>query len=186
MQRVLEQLLDAEEASGSPVRQYLRPGLPLSVVRDRLEAIGLRAPAELLDLYAYCDGIDQSAWRHASHGNTILDLLPHFELASLDESIVDYVDLKETSESMDAAGWGNWQPDFFPVLRAEKWRYAIACNGGAHGPMWAVYTEPWPPTVRRYDSLSALIAAATARFARGNYAWSTDRSCFVRKAGSEL
>jgi hypothetical protein len=186
MQKVLEQLLDAEEASGSPVRRYLRAGLPPSVVRDRLERIGLDAPTELLELHAYCDGVDQAAWQLASQSKTILDLLPHFELASLDESIVDYVDLKATSESMEAQGWGNWRPDFFPVLRAEKWRYAIVCHGGTHGPMWAVYTEPWPPTERRYDSLSALIATATARFEQGDYAWSTDRSCFVRKPGSEL
>lgn len=194
MQAVLEQLIDAEEASGSPIRRFLRPGIPEQLVRDRLEAIGLQAPAELVDLFAWHDGTDQRAWVDDGH-ESILELFPYADFVPLEAAISDYLDLKSSWQTTpwyeDYAaghdpGWGYWRTEWFPVFWSEKSRHAVDCLVATKSPVWHVYFEPFPKTEPRHPSLSALVTDLVANFSRRECYWSSERQQLTQTLDYEL
>lgn len=190
----LDQLIDAEEASGSPVRRYLRPGIPESVVRGRLSAIGLRAPAELVELYAWHDGLDQQAWiDHGHHSN--LELFPYSDFPPIDRAISDYLELKSTWQDTPwygeylagtDPGWGYWRTEWFPLFWADKSRHAIDCSDGCRAPIWHVYFEPFPKTEPKHSSLSEMATDLAGYFKRGECSWSNDRQQVTQRLDFEL
>ena len=183
MQTVLEELLLAEEASGSPIRRYLRPALSSAEIRDRLLGIGLAAPDELVELYAWHDGTDQSAWLADSHHNNLC-LLPFARFVPLDQAVSDYLELKRTWQDTDwyedylagnDPGWGYWRTEWFPVFQSDKWRHAVDCLAPDSNPVWHVYFEPFPKTEPVHASLSELVQVLAGHFKRGDCFWSADR-----------
>jgi hypothetical protein len=183
VESLLEQLIVVEETAGSPIRRYLRPGLPHSVVQDRLEAVGLKAPAELVELYAWHDGTDQAAWLDDGNGNNLC-LLPFARFTPLAESISDYLELKSTWQktpwyeeylSGNDPGWGYWRTEWFPVFQSDKWRHAVDCLAIDASPVWHVYFEPFPKTEPRHASLSELVEVLAGHFRNGDCTWSSAR-----------
>jgi cell wall assembly regulator SMI1 len=183
MHSLWEQLIDVEEASGSPIRRFLRPGIPEESVRDRLEAIGLTAPAELVELYVWHDGTDQGAWLGDGHQNNLC-LLPFARFTPLAESISDYLELKSNWQKTpwyedylagNDPGWGYWRTEWFPVFQSDKWRHAVDCLRTDTNPVWHVYFEPFPKTEPSHASLSDLAEILTGLFRSGRCTWSSDR-----------
>ncbi len=183
MHKYLENLIEAEEAAGSPIRRHLRPGLPESIVRDRLQTIGLQAPVELIELYGWRDGVDQAAWHADGHQNDLC-LFPSTQFTPLDDSISDYLDLKsnwqrgpwyEEYQAGRDPGWGYWRTEWFPVFWSEKSRHAVDCGVSGANPVWHVYFEPFPKTEPRHTSLTALAQDLADHFRRGDCTWSAER-----------
>jgi hypothetical protein len=175
----LEELLEAQEASGSPLRRYLRPGLDEAEVRDRLRAIGLEAPAELIELYGWHDGADQEAWE-ADGSQLILDFMPYAAFNPLSKASADYVDLKDAWQATPLygqylagsdPGFGYWRTEWFPVFESDRWRHAIDCHAAREAPVWHVYFEPSPPTRVRHSSLAALVDELIDGYRKGVCYW---------------
>jgi hypothetical protein len=179
MKAELDQLLEAEEAAGSPIRRYLRPGLPESEVVGRLAAIGLAAPADLAALYGWRDGTDQEAWEEDGHG-FILEFFPYARFSPLDTAIADYLDIKEAWQQTpqyqayldgEDPGYGYWLSEWFPVFESEHSRHAINLTVGVSSPVWHVYFEPSPPTRVYHDELRSLVEDLTRFFNDGSCYW---------------
>jgi hypothetical protein len=183
MQSLLDRLVDAEEASGSPIRRYLRPGRPEGEIQARFDAVGLRAPTELLALYGWRDGTDQAAWLADVHRNNLC-LFPFARFTPLDEAISDYIELKSIWQSTpwyenyiagNDPGWGYWRSEWFPVFQSDKSRHVVDCLLVDVGPVWHVYFEPFPRTEPRHPSLSELTRELTELIEKGDCFWSAER-----------
>jgi hypothetical protein len=57
----LETLIGELRTLGSPIGRYLRPGRTEAEIRATLGALDLAPPAELVDWYAWHDGVDHVA-----------------------------------------------------------------------------------------------------------------------------
>jgi hypothetical protein len=190
----LEELLKAQEASGSPLRRYLRPGLDEAEVRDRLRAIGLQAPVELVELYGWHDGTDQEAWYADGHESP-LDFMPYATFPALEAAIADYLDLKEIWQHTPLygqylagsdPGFGYWRTEWFPVFESEHSRHAIECTTKPVAPIWHVYFEPSPPTAVRHKSLDELIEELTDLVRRKICYWQEQASNLRDNLGYDL
>jgi cell wall assembly regulator SMI1 len=194
LQLLLEQLLLAQEASGAPLRRYLRPGAPESEVRVRLESLGLTAPADLVALYGWHDGIDQSAWE-ADGSDLILDFFPYATFKPLGRAVADYVELKDAWQKTPMyerylagsdPGFGYWRSEWFPLFESDRWRHAIDCAGHVHPPIWHVYFEPAPPTAVCHDSLEEFLTELIKAFEAGACYWDQRAGYFQSKVDYDL
>ncbi len=179
MKAELQLLLEAEEEAGSPIGAYLRPGLSAPAIRARFADIGLVAPDELVELYAWRDGTDQKAWQAAGH-EWVLELLPHARFSPVDAAISDYRELRAAWQQTpqfkaylagDDPGYGYWRSEWFPVLESDRWRHAVDCSKPGESPVWHVYLEPSPPTGVKYVSLTDLVQTVTDLFKSRACSW---------------
>lgn len=74
--------------------QHLRPGLSPEYVRDRLDATGLAAPAELVEWFTWHDGAPSSGW-----------MTPFYHIESFDKCLEYYTNHTEAY---------HWHPSLSP------------------------------------------------------------------------
>jgi hypothetical protein len=142
--RSLERLSGALHRAGSPIRSSLRPGLADADVRAALRRLDLVAPYQLVDLYAWADGL---GGRPAAGPHLVW--LAHFP--PLAESVAAY--------RLDRAADSGAPREWFPVLVApDGGRLSVQCGLGAgRGTLW--WSRPDGP-VRLFDSLCDAVDAA--------------------------
>jgi hypothetical protein len=65
---LIEALLEEHRRIGSPMPDFLRPGIDPQIVRDTLADLGMVATDELVELFAWHDGTDADAYRASGRG----------------------------------------------------------------------------------------------------------------------
>jgi hypothetical protein len=194
MRASLELLLLAQEAGAAPLRRYLREPLPAGEVEDRLSAIGLAAPSDLIQLYGWHDGIDQSAWE-ADGNELVLDFFPHATFKPLEGAVADYLELKhawqqtpmyESYLAGSDSGFGYWRSEWFPVFESDRWRHAMDCSEGDHPPIWHVYFEPSPPTAVCHNSLKEFLTDLIEVFGTRSCYWDQRAGYFKSELDYDL
>jgi cell wall assembly regulator SMI1 len=180
----LDELMAQHRRIGSPVPGYLRPGLPADDVRRRIVAtLGLDPPADVIDPFAWHDGIDEEAWRRDGAGTGFARLFGDAYLAPLADAIRHYRERIETDEttarySMPGEALQTWKPSWFPVF-SEGWEtYGVECDPGSPN-RGLVYDPSWDPPAGvgpgpRFRNLQHLLESVVRRFQAGGYEWNAE------------
>ena len=176
----LEALLAQHRRIGSPLPDYLRPGLATDTARKNIvAAIGSEVPDDLLELFGWHDGIDDAAWQRDGACLGFARLFGDTHFAPLADAIVEYRERIETDEqvarySMVGAAQPTWKPSWFPAFCRGWDTYAVECRqaradvGRVYDPAWEPPSGAGPP---RFRNLEHLVASAIRRFEAGGYTW---------------
>lgn len=179
----LDALVAQHRRIGSPVPEYLRPGLPADDVRGQIvAAVGLDPPADAIDLFAWHDGIDNDAWERDDVATGFARLFGDTHYAPLVDAVRHYRERIQTEEitaqfSMPGQAVQTWKPSWFPVF-SEGWEtYAIECDPGSPD-RGHVYDPSWDPPASagpgpRFRDMLHLVESAIRRFQAGGYVWDT-------------
>jgi hypothetical protein len=187
-----ERLVSAHAKAGSPLRDYLKPGLMRSEVEERFGAIGLVEPSELVDLYAWHNGIDEERWSADGH-RSFLCPLPFERWCSLDKAITDYKRLKNAWQDTRMfadylaghdPGFGYWQTQWFPLFISDESCHAIDCGGLHTGRVWHFFFESGQYR-EGHASLIELLGDCTQAFDDGICWWDQARDELTRKPRDE-
>src|SRR5262245_50068337 len=93
----LDRLLLEHERVGSPVPRFLRSGLPPAIAQARIEAVlGIPPHPDLVELFAWHDGIDDERWAHEGAGTGFARMFADAHFAPLDDAIGEYRERLET------------------------------------------------------------------------------------------
>lgn len=173
----LDALVAAHRAMGSPIGDFLRPGLPAAAVARELDALGLPAPPDVVELYGWADGTDEGAWQAQAGQAPFLRFLGDTTFASL----VDAAGWCRTARGLaEAASFDSpeglapeafWDPSWIPAFRLDRGEIAVACSRSeppsVHEVVW---DAPAPGTGRSYPDLTTFILDATRRL-RDDFVW---------------
>jgi hypothetical protein len=177
----LDALMAQHQRIGSPVPGYLRPGLPADSVRERISAsVGLDASPDVIDVFAWHDGIDNEAWVRDGVGTGFARLFGDAYFAPLDGAVREYRERIETDEvvarySTPDSAVETWRRSWFPAF-CQGWdTYAVECDQG-RSDYGRVYDPAWdPPTgdypAPRFRDLLHLVGSTIRRFEADGYWW---------------
>lgn len=122
---LLERLETALTEQGLARPDDFRPGLDRGAIRERTAALPFDFPDDLLDLYAWHDGMPGA------------DILPGLSFISLDDAIERY----ELATEMLSQGLGPWELDWFPILESGGCNHFVRCGRVEHGAVWYLCPE---------------------------------------------
>ena len=163
--RALEALLTELTRRGSPLANFLEPGLPAAQVEAQLAALGANPHPDVIKLYGWHNGFNR--FRVPTSSNGILSLVPsHPEFNSLEEMAEVYLRRRQIAEGEAATpvryvdrGWMTidpedvWSRSWFPIFEGGGSEVIFIDNIGPEaGPVWL---DPVQDSPRRlYDSLA--------------------------------
>ena len=177
----LDTLMAQHQRIGSPVPGYLRPGLSADNVRKRISAsIALDASPDVVDVFAWHDGIDNEAWMRDGVGTGFARLFGDAHFAPLDGAVREYRERIEGDEltarySDPGAAVETWRPSWFPVFSQGWDTYGVECDprrpdhGRVYDPAWDPPAGDYPAP--RFRDLLHLVASAIRRFEADGYWW---------------
>lgn len=186
----LDALVAEHRALGSPVGDFLRPGLPAADVATQLDALGLPAPPDVVELYGWADGTDEDAWQAHAGQAPFLRFLGDLSFPPLDAA----TEWCRTAREMAATSSFDspeelppeafWDPLWFPVFRLDRGEIAVSCSldqlAQAHEVIW-----DRPDERRTFPSLTAFIVAATADL-KDRFVWLSDDRVLLRREVAAL
>jgi hypothetical protein len=176
----LEALMAQHRRIGSPVPDYLRPGLAAATVRETIaKAVGIDASDDLLELFGWHDGVDDASWQRDGVGMGFARLFGDTYFAPLSDAVDEYRSRIATDEqvalySTPETALVTWKPSWFPAL--DGWdTYGVECDF-ASPDRGRVYDPAWEPPVDighgpRFRDLLHLVESAIRRFESGGYWW---------------
>jgi hypothetical protein len=177
----LDELMAQHRRIGSPVPEYLRPGLRTDDVRGQIVAtVGVDPPSEAIDLFAWHDGTDHDAWRRDDAGTGFARLFGDTYFAPLADGVRGYhesIEIDETTAlySTPEAAPPTWGRSWFPVFSQGWETYGVECDpdSPARG---RIYLPSWEPPIDvapgpRFRDLLHLVESAIRRFQAGGYVW---------------
>ena len=185
----LEALVDEHRKLGSPVGDYLRPGIPATAVVAQLEGLGLTAPPDVIDFYGWADGTDEAAWQAAAGPAPFLRFVGNAYFPSLDGAVQWCGTIREIAKDIAYDSDGVlapdelWNPTWFPVLRRDRGEFAVACSPDAatvHGVVWEM-----PGEGQTYPNLIEFIRSAAIEL-REHFVWLPDDKVLLRREVAEL
>jgi hypothetical protein len=184
---LLDELVVEHDRIGSPLRARLGPGRSRAEIEAALQGLGLAAPHEVVELFA---------WREIRDAPGDQSRVEWFWPAAplrLDEALRSYRDMIQAGDgaltraevdelvrTFDPRNTftGFWRDDWFPILYGTPEQYAVECGTAAGGeaasPVWRVNWHPDTgfPTMQLAPSLTAFVARVVELFRLGAYAWS--------------
>ena len=177
----LDALMAEHRRKGSPVPDYLRAGQAVDRVRAQIVAtVGVDPPANLVDLFAWHDGIDNEAWERDDAATGFGRLFGDTHFAPLADAVLEYReriegDVTAALYSPPGAAIQTWRPTWFPAF-CQGWdTYAVECDPVSEN-RGRVYDPAWEPPVGAYPAprfrdLAHLVESAIRRFKAGGYSW---------------
>ena len=186
---VLDELVVEHDRIGSPFRSRLGPGLPRSTIEATLQGLGLSAPDEVVELFAWHEIRDAEGDR-----SRVEWFWPAAPLR-LDEAVKTYRQVIKVGEgALTRAGFdelvrtidpadsftGFWRDDWFPILYGTPEEYAVECGPNPDPPaqaaVWRVCWHPDTgfPTMQLAPSLTAFVSRVVELFRLGAYVWNTE------------
>ena len=163
---------------GSPVPDFLQPGLEPSAIRARIATLGLDAPDEAVELFAWHDGVDNDRYLSSGSGIGYARLFDDVFFGTLDEAVAYYgecLQIDRNVASMYEEAEPTWRLSWFPPFSAGLPTYGIESD--AASPARGMVFEPWydPPVedpIRpRFRSLTHLVQSVARRFEADGYWW---------------
>jgi cell wall assembly regulator SMI1 len=190
LREALDKLVAEHRRLGSPVGDYLRPGLPAADVERQFEALGLPAPPDVVDLYGWADGTDEEAWQGDARQAPFLRFIGDTYFPNLDGAARWCRTVRELARSTAEASVGAlepdglWHPSWFPIFRRDRGEFSIVCSRveapSVHEVVWDV-----PELGRSFPNLTALMRTATDEL-REAFVWLADDRVLLRREVAEL
>jgi hypothetical protein len=186
----LDALVDRHRRLDSSVPEYLRPGLAPPDVRSAIGGLGLDPTEELVELFAWHDGLDTTAWPRGAGragfpriwGDAFFAPLT-FAIETYRESIrIDQVAAETELRAYGKAGPATWNPEWFPAFSGGDETYAVDCGSSPdRGLVFDVWWHPEDvdnPTRARFKNLTRMMEAILRRFDEGTYSWNPEVGWF--------
>jgi len=182
----LDDLIDRHRRLGSIVPDYLRPGRDPAEVRAAIEALGVDPPDELVELFAWHDGLDADRWPRPPGVVGYPRLWGDVFFDSLEASIEareTYLNIDRVARATELSAYGTagedtWHPGWFPAFAGGGETYAVDCRDApTRGSAFEVTWHPGPfgdPPLGRFRSLMAMVQAIVRRFDAGAYTWNPE------------
>jgi cell wall assembly regulator SMI1 len=182
----LDSLVERHRALGSTVPDYLRPGRDPAETRAAIEGLGLDPPDELVELFAWHDGLDADRWPRGPGRAGYPRLWGDVFFGTLDKTIearetylrIDRVARETELGAYGKAGDDTWHPGWFPVFSGGTETFAVDCRRSpTRGSAFEVTWHPGPfgdPPLGRFKSLTAMVQAIVRRFDAGAYTWNPE------------
>ena len=127
----LETLIGELGTLGSPIGRYLRPGRSVAELRATLGALDLVPPEELVDWYAWHDGVDHVAAAPVEGDRSPLEVFVSVTMLSLDQAVSVCDEQREARvELFDEAGPeadAFWRDSWFPILLGPGSIFVVEC-----------------------------------------------------------
>jgi cell wall assembly regulator SMI1 len=186
----LDELVAEHRRLGSPVGDYLRPGLPAADVERQLEALDLPALPDVADLYGWADGTDEEAWQRDARQAPFLRFIGDASFPALDSAAAWCRTVRELAQSTAADSVGAlepealWHPSWFPIFRRDHGEFAMVCSR-VEAPSVREVVWDMPELGRSFPTLTALIRAAT-RELREAFVWLADDRVLLRREVAAL
>ena len=174
----LERLMLEHRRIGSPVPDFLLPGLDPPAIRARIATLGLEAPDEAVELFAWHDGTDNDRYLSTGAGIGYARLFDDVFFGTLDEAIEYYGECLEIDRnvgSMYEDYEPTWRLSWFPPFSGGLPTYGIECD--AASPVRGMLFAPeWHPPIEepirpRFRSLTHLVQSVVRRFEADGYWW---------------
>jgi len=176
-----ERLIRLHDATGSPIRRFLRPPLAESTLRERLANLKLTPHPQLCDLYGLHDGVDEEAWNRTGAGVWYpLLVRDGVRFVSSTAAADACRELRDTDAEIGGTPWWDltegdlWRPAWFPVfpLARSDENVAIDCDPDSpdFGRLWVVR---WEATEERIvaGSLLEFLLIVADRFVTARSRW---------------
>ena len=157
----LDRLLTVLEARGSQIRQFLRPGLDPTSIRERLESAGVAPLETVVELYSWADGTDTDLGpgpRLFSRPWLTLDMALAERAMRLEVAKQTAAEIPE----LDAASL--FAPSWLPVLGHDA-DVVVETSGPQAGAILEVYDDDEPSRVA--PSLVAFVMDQIAQHMQG-------------------
>ena len=186
----LDDLVAVHRRLGSPVGDYLRPGLPAADVERQFEALGLPAPPDVVDVYGWADGTDEEAWQGDARQAPFLRFIGDTYFPTLDSAAMWCRTVRELAASIAADSVGAlepdalWHPSWFPIFRRDHGEFAVVCSRAEAASVREVAWD-MPELGRSFPNVTALIRAATDEL-REAFIWLADDRVLLRREVAEL
>ena len=136
--QALDLLVDRWERAGSPVRAALRPAPPRGVVERHLTDLGLNPTDELVDLYAWHDGVEGCELFWETDFHSLADATEEWRL---NQSLAaEDPDVGASAEAR--LGWPG-PPEWFPALYMDGSELLVLDNSDTpdRGSVWFTFTQ---------------------------------------------
>jgi hypothetical protein len=176
----LDRLIAEHRRIGSPVPDYLRAGVAAADVERAVRgALGLPPPDEVVELFAWHDGVDNDRWVRDSAGTGFARLFGDTHFAPLLDCVTAFHEAIEIDRQAGMYAPGDvdtsvWQPTWFPVFTLGWETWSVECADTAlRGRAYDVYWHPpiGDPTEPRFQSLTHLVRSVVRRFEADGYWW---------------
>jgi len=162
--QALDALLAELTRRGSPLANFLEPGLPAGQVEARLAKLGAEPHPDVIKLYAWHNGFDR--FRVPVSENGFVSLVPFQEFNPLEEVAEVYVEWRQRAESEGATPvrhrdglWRTidpedmWSRRWFPIFQGAGSEVIFIDNrDGSAGSVWRHPVQDSPH--RLYGSLA--------------------------------
>jgi hypothetical protein len=175
----LDQLMLEHRRIGSPVPDFLIPGPQPAAIRARVARLGLEAPDEAVELFAWHNGTDNDRYLAAKAGIGYGRLFEDVLFGTLEEAADYYEEClsidRTVAETEGDSYEPTWHPSWFPPFSGGLPTYGIECDPDS--PVRGLVFEPWwhPPNednVRpRFRSFTHLVESLVRRFEADGYWW---------------
>jgi hypothetical protein len=175
----LDRLMLEHRRIGSPLPDFLLPGLEPAAIRARIASLGFDPPDEAVDLFAWHNGVDNERYVSTGAGIGYGRLFDDVFFGTLDEAVAYYGDCLQIDRDV-ADVYGDpddaiWRVTWFPPFSAGLPTYGIECD--AASPSRGQVFEPWwhppieDPIRPRFSSLTHLVQSVVRRFEADGYWW---------------
>jgi hypothetical protein len=177
----LDRLMDQHRRIGSPLPDFLLPGLEPAAIRARIARMGLEPPDEAVELFAWHNGVDNDRYLATRAGIGYARLFEDVFFGTLEEAVAYYEECVQIDRTV-AETYGEpidptWHPTWFPPFSAGLPTYGIECDAASPG-RGSVFEPWWHPPVEdpvrpRFRSLTHLVGSIARRFEADGYRWDT-------------
>jgi hypothetical protein len=178
----LDRLMAEHRRIGSPLPDFLLPGLEPAAIRARIAALELDPPDEVVELFSWHNGVDNDRYLSGGAGIGYGRLFDDVFFGTVDEAVTYYGECLQidriTAETYDDPGEPIWRVTWFPPFSAGLPTFGIECDvtsasrGMVFQPWWHPPIEE--PIRPRFRSLTHLVESIVRRFEADGYWWDRD------------
>ena len=175
----LETLIGELGTLGSPIGRYLRPGRSEAEISVTLGALALVPPEELVDWYAWHDGVDHVAAAPVEGDRSPLEVFFSVTLLSLDQAVSVCDEQRqarvELNDDADPEADAFWRDSWFPILLGPGSIFVVECPTDAiaqTGPVWRSLAGPGSSVTGVVaDTVVAFIDRLVTEIQAGSVSW---------------
>ncbi len=168
--RALDLLIDEHERIGSPLRQYLRPGLDTQRIDATMRSLDVGAPRAIGELWAAHDGVDHRRADDDQRGG----LFPAGNLSwfSFDRTAREYeLNLAQSTQSCGFLGQETWKREWFPTFSIGGARWVAADLSTDEELILVSFQDELVEPARTGMQLDGFPLALVEQFRSGAYRW---------------
>ena len=156
----LDRLVSEHRRVGSPTPDFLLPGIDPDIIRTRLADLGMVAPVELVELFAWHNGSDEEAFRDSGAGMGYPRLFDDVFFGTLDEAGVLYEECLQIDRDV-VATYGDpeaaiWRLTWFPPFSGGRPAYGVECDPTMRS-AGMVFEPQWHPPVEGSENRGSVI-----------------------------